>query len=104
MFLKPVLMKYTNKTGIAVEVAYAATSDQQRIISLVVPKDATIESAIMQSGLLTEFPDIDLKEVKTGIFGCVLPLSHALQAGDRVEIYRPLAVDPKQARVLRAKR
>lgn len=87
---------------IPVEVAYARP-DQQFLYSLEVLPGANIQDAITLSGLLDYCPEIDLEQQKIGIFGQVLPLSQPLQAGDRVEIYRPLHKDPKTARQLRVK-
>lgn len=85
----------------SVEVAYALP-EQQVLIELTLPDDATVEQAIYASGLLVRFPEIDLKENKVGIFGNVYPLTGVLKSGDRVEIYRPLVSDPKEARRQRA--
>jgi putative ubiquitin-RnfH superfamily antitoxin RatB of RatAB toxin-antitoxin module len=85
--------------SIAIEVAYA-TPEQQVIIALDVPENSTVETAIQLSGLLTRFPEIDLSAV--GIFGKVCELNQLLKAGDRVEIYRSLIHDPKEARRQRA--
>ena len=84
-----------------VEVAYA-TPDQQDIISLKIPKGSTVEKAIEASGLLTRFPEIAESELKAGIFASVCELDQALKQADRVEIYRPLIHDPKEARRQRA--
>jgi putative ubiquitin-RnfH superfamily antitoxin RatB of RatAB toxin-antitoxin module len=62
----------------------------------------TVEAAIIASGLLARFPDISLSTNAVGIFGKVCELSQVLKAGDRVEIYRPLVHDPKEARRQRA--
>ena len=86
---------------IAVEVAYARP-DVQRIYALAVPNRATVHDAIEQCNVLLEFPEIDLNHHKVGIFGKVTTLDQVLRAGDRVEIYRPLIADPKQARKQRA--
>jgi putative ubiquitin-RnfH superfamily antitoxin RatB of RatAB toxin-antitoxin module len=86
-----------------IEVAYAKM-DRQVIIPLQVAAPCNAEQAIYLSGILKEFPGIDLNCVEVGIFGKRVTLTTFLQAGDRVEIYRPLQVDPKQARHLRAKR
>lgn len=88
---------------IAIEVAYGL-KNKQVITSLVVVPGCTVEEAILQSGILQHFPDIDLLVNKVGIFGRIVALSQPLKAGDRVEIYRPLTLDPKQARVLRARK
>lgn len=86
---------------ITVEVAYAQP-DQQRIIALQVAEGTTIEAAIQLSGILMLFPEIDLTKQKVGIFSKPKPLSEILRDGDRIEIYRPLLIDPKEARRKRA--
>jgi hypothetical protein len=86
---------------LTVEVVYA-TTDEQVLEQLVVPPDATIESVIRQSGLLERFPEIDLAVNKVGIFGKAAALKAGLHDGDRIEIYRPLIADPKEARKKRA--
>jgi putative ubiquitin-RnfH superfamily antitoxin RatB of RatAB toxin-antitoxin module len=84
-----------------IEVAYASPR-QQVILSVSVPENTTVEAAITLSGLLTQFPEIDLSVNKVGIFGNVCSLNKLLQENDRVEIYRPLVHDPKEARKQRA--
>ena len=86
---------------IAVEVAYAR-SDVQRIYAVRLSMGATLHAAIAQCDVLREFPEIDLNRHKVGIFGKVAKLDQVLRAGDRVEIYRSLIADPKQARKQRA--
>ena len=76
-----------------VEVAYA-TAEQQVIVALKIPENATVSQAISASGLLERFPEIDSAAIKTGIFGCVCNADHRVQQGDRVEIYRQITVDP----------
>jgi len=92
-----------NAQTMDVEVAYARP-DEQRILSLAVKHDCTIQQAITQSGILTRYPELDLQRNKVGIFGKQHPLTMRLQPGDRVEIYRPLLADPKEARKKRASR
>ena len=87
---------------IAVEVIYA-TPKQQRILSIRVPEGTTVAGAIRVSGILEEFPEIDLTRNKVGIFSRRVGPEHTLRAGDRIEIYRPLLVDPKTARQVRAR-
>lgn len=84
-----------------VEVAYAEP-DQQVILEVNVPEDATVQMAIEASGILQRFPDIDLEQQKVGIFSRLVTLNQRLQPRDRVEIYRPLLADPKAARRQRA--
>jgi len=86
---------------IAVEVAYALPDRQVILVVDVVP-GATLEDAIRGSGILEQYPDIDLAVNKVGVFGKLGKLGDALHAGDRVEIYRPLIADPKQVRRQRA--
>ena len=86
---------------IEVEVAYARP-DEQVILPLRVPAGTAIEDAIRRSGILDRFPEIDLAANKVGVFGKVGRLDQALAEGDRVEIYRPLIADPKEARKQRA--
>lgn len=88
-----------------VEVAYARP-DKQRIISLDVPEGTTLAEAARLSGIVEMFPEIDLAEIDMGIFGKVVkkPDEQELREGDRVELYRPLKIDPKQARLNRAKK
>jgi len=85
----------------SVEVAYARP-DEQLVIALEVESGATLKSAIEQSGMLQRFPEIDTATVKVGVFGKAAILDTPLKPGDRVEIYRPLIADPKEARKRRA--
>ncbi len=88
---------------ISVEVAFA-TAARQVVLALQVDRDATVEDAIKQSGILREFPQLDLSVHPVGIFGERVRLDAPLASGDRIEIYRPLSTDPKQARRRRARR
>ena len=88
---------------ITIEVAYAR-KDQQRILSVVVSAGSTIEVAIRRSGILDLFPEIDLTKQNVGIFSKQKLLSDEVKAGDRIEIYRPLTTDPKEARRKKALR
>lgn len=87
-----------------VEVAFA-TPERQEIVSLMVPDGTSMKEAVTRSGIQQLFPDHDLSAADMGVFGKVVknPASHPLRDGDRVEIYRPLIIDPKQARLNRAK-
>ena len=88
---------------IQVEVAYALP-DKQHIISLMVSEGISAFEAARLSGIVEHFPEIDLESAKMGIFGKALadPRKRQLSAGERVEIYRPLLIDPKEARRARA--
>lgn len=84
------------------EVAYARP-DRQLILSVDVSAGATPIDAVRDSGILDEFPEIDPERAKMGIFGKLVRKDQPLQAGDRVEIYRPLVADPKEVRRQRAR-
>jgi uncharacterized protein len=84
-----------------VEVAYALPS-KQVIIPVKVSENATAEEAIISSGILKQFPEIDLTQNKIGVFGKLSKLDAPLRHLDRVEIYRPLIADPKEVRRKRA--
>lgn len=86
---------------ITVEVAYAKP-DAQKIIAVQVEKNSTISTVIEQSGILELFPEIDLTKQKVGIFSQVKKLTDRVNNGDRIEIYRDLIIDPKEARRKRA--
>lgn len=97
-----------NDERIKVEVAYALPQ-HQRIIEVLVEPGTTALDAVKQSGIAQEFPEIDVAAASMGIFsqaldGKTLPLpqDYQLKARDRVEIYRPLLIDPKTARQARA--
>ena len=83
--------------GMEVEVVYALPA-QQKLLTVRVGADATVLQAIRESGVLVVHPDIDPTRVSVGVFGKRVTLDTGLRAGDRVEIYRPLTVDPKEAR------
>lgn len=86
---------------IKVEVAYAR-DDVQVILPVEVEEGMNVEQAIERSGVLEQFPEIDLKTNKVGIFGRLCKMAEVLRARDRVEIYRPLIADPKEVRKQRA--
>ena len=97
------LKKYMTETMIWVEVAYALPNRQQ-IIKLDVPIGTTIYQAAVLSAIDAEFSGVNIDEVNMGIFGKVVkaPKVQEIKQGQRVEIYRPLLIDPKQARINRA--
>ncbi|HEY4353415.1 MAG TPA: RnfH family protein [Paraburkholderia sp.] len=88
---------------LSIDVCYALP-DQQTLISLQLPRGATLEQAIGASGMLERHPEIDLTKQKVGVFGKLKPLDAVLADHDRVEIYRPLIVDPKLARQRRVEK
>ncbi len=90
---------------IEVEVAYAKP-EKQRIILLSVLVGTTVYEAAELSGIVTEFPEIDLEKASLGVFGKSEknPRQRVLKQGERVEIYRPLLIDPKEIRKKRAQK
>jgi putative ubiquitin-RnfH superfamily antitoxin RatB of RatAB toxin-antitoxin module len=77
-----------------VGVAYA-DKFKQLWLKLEVPDGSTVRAAIDRSGLLAQFPEIDLATQEVGIFGKVVKLDTRVSDGDRVEIYRPITADPE---------
>ena len=84
-----------------IEVAYA-TPDQQKVITLDVPQGTTVLEAIKLSKIQQAFPEIDMNDLSVGIFSQKVSLDTAVKQNDRVEIYRPLLIDPMQKRRLKA--
>ena len=86
---------------INIEIAYALP-ERYYLKSFQVDEGITVQTAIMQSGILSQFPEIDLSTNKIGIFSRPTKLTDILKEGDRIEIYRPLLADPKEIRRKRA--
>jgi len=74
-------------------VAYSEPG-QQLWLNIEVPEAATVREAIERSGVLRQFPHIDLETQKVGVFGRLVKLDAPLRAGDRIEIYRAIIADP----------
>lgn len=86
---------------VQVELIYPTQTKLIRL-SLDVEEGTTIEDALKQSGLLETHPEI--KNLSCGLFSKVVPPDTILKAGDRIEIYRPLSLNPKERRRMRAKK
>lgn len=88
---------------ITVEVA-CATPEKQRIIAVRVVAGSSLREAVERSHVADEFPELNVMSAPLGVFGrkVAKPESTPVQHGERVEIYRPLIIDPKQARLDRA--
>jgi putative ubiquitin-RnfH superfamily antitoxin RatB of RatAB toxin-antitoxin module len=84
-----------------IEIIYA-TPNTQNLQHIEIEDDSTVQQAIEQSGLLLEFPELDLMQLRVGVFGKFVALTDVLKESDRVEIYRPLIIGPIEARHLRA--
>ena len=80
-----------------IEVVYALPG-RQRVVRLQLERPMSAEEAVRASGLLGEFPELAGQVLALGIYGRRVDGTQVLRAGDRVEIYRPLRVDPRVAR------
>jgi len=91
-----------NDAPLRVEVAYA--EPQRGIVkALRLAAGSQVSDALRMAALDPDFAGVDLANAVVGIFGRLTRADHPLQEGDRIEIYRPLTVDPKAARRARAK-
>jgi putative ubiquitin-RnfH superfamily antitoxin RatB of RatAB toxin-antitoxin module len=88
---------------IQIEVVYGL-AHKQKLLSLPITYGMTVEEAIIESGIIKLFPEIDLTQNKVGIWNKAVKLSTILEDLDRVEIYRPLIADPKEVRKRRAEK
>ncbi len=81
-----------------------AAEDRQVLLTVAVPAGISLRAAVQASGIAQLFPELNLADCPLGIFGKVVADAdvRAVQAGDRIEIYRPLLADPKEVRRLRA--
>ena len=88
---------------IEIEVVCAAV-DRQLLLNLAVAPGTSLRAAVLASGIATQFPELDIDSCPLGVFGKVVAdaETRSVQAGDRIEIYRPLLADPKEVRRLRA--
>ena len=84
-----------------IEIVYGL-AERQVLKSMTVAEGTTIREAVLQSSLEVEFPELDLQQAPLGIFGKAVKDETVLRDGDRIEVYRPLLIDPKEARRKRA--
>ncbi|THB66795.1 MAG: RnfH family protein [Gammaproteobacteria bacterium] len=94
----------TEVKKIKVEVAYARSVDQQAILEVAVPEGTKLEDAVEMSGVYKRYPEVDLNKHAVSIFGKKAKADTVLNEWDRIEILRPLQVDPKTARKEKAER
>ena len=71
-----------------------AEPEKQIWLNIDVPEGITVKEAIVQSGILNKFPQIDIDSQKVGVFGKITKLDAKVSDGDRIEIYRPITADP----------
>jgi putative ubiquitin-RnfH superfamily antitoxin RatB of RatAB toxin-antitoxin module len=87
-----------NSFPLHIAVVYASQARQTHEVLLDMQAPCTVLKAVQDSGLLQRFPEIDNTHIMIGIWGRKTALDHVLRDQDRIEIYRPLRVDPKIAR------
>lgn len=92
-----------NDDKVTIEVVYGVPH-KQKILTLILAEGATVEQAILASGVIDLFPEIDLKVNKVGIWNKAVKLSQIVNDLDRIEVYRPLIADPKDVRKRRAEK
>jgi len=85
------------EAGIRIELVFA-TTEKQTLLSVVVPEGCTAANAVTGSTLTKEFPNVDFSNCPIGVWGRPVSADYRLVAGDRLEIYRPLRHDPREAR------
>ena len=88
---------------ITIEVVYGVPH-KQKILTLCVADGITVEQAIIDSGVIALFPEIDLTVNKVGVWNRAVKLSEVVNDLDRIEVYRPLIADPKDVRKRRAEK
>jgi len=86
---------------VVVQVVYALP-EAQEVVEVELEEGAPVEDALNASGIPARHPEIDLKTQRIGVWGRPATLTTRVRDRDRVEIYRALSVDPKQARRRRA--
>ena len=94
-------MKEGNSAKITVEVVYALP-EEQTLLAFEIDEGATAEDVINKSGILQQYPEIDLTINKIGLFSKLIKANHVVREKDRIEIYRALIADPKEVRKKRA--
>ena len=87
----------TSDGHVEIELVYG-TAQSQALLRISVPKDSTVLEAIEYSGLAEMFPDADFRKLPVGIWGRVVDRKRPVADGDRIELYRPLRMDPRDAR------
>ena len=84
-----------------VEIVFAL-SERQVLETMELPEGSTVADAIKRSALAQEFPTVDFDQLQAGVWGKLVERGRVLLDGDRVELYRPLMMDPREARRLKA--
>ena len=87
--------------AMSVTVVFSPRPGQTDESVLSLPPDSSVADAVLESGLTQRHPSLDLDRLRCAVWGVVRPRDHRLRENDRVELLRPLRVDPKEARRLR---
>jgi len=82
---------------IEIELVFAS-AERQRLLAIQVDEGATVAELISQSGIDQDFPDESIDDLAVGIWGKLVGRDHIVRDGDRIELYRPLQIDPREAR------
>ena len=86
---------------VKVELAFA-TPEKQLLREFDVPAGSSVADVIARGNLAREFPALSLEDAQAGIWGRPVGRDHIVKDGDRIELYRPLQMDPREARRLKA--
>jgi putative ubiquitin-RnfH superfamily antitoxin RatB of RatAB toxin-antitoxin module len=82
---------------IEIELVYASAT-RQRLLSIQADAGATVAAVLSQSDIDLDFPDENIDDLAVGIWGKLVDRDHIVRDGDRIELYRPLQIDPREAR------
>ncbi|NQY47554.1 MAG: RnfH family protein [Colwellia sp.] len=88
---------------ITIEIVYGVPH-KQKILTLLLAAGITVEQAVIESGIIDLFPEIDLTVNKVGVWNRAVKLTDTVNDLDRIEVYRPLIADPKDVRKRRAEK
>jgi len=94
-------MKRAPDPHLRATVVYCA-HERQWIVDVDLPAGSTLRDAVVASGLPAQAPELDVAALDLGVFNRLRQPEEPVRDGDRIEIYRPLAIDPKEARRIRA--
>jgi putative ubiquitin-RnfH superfamily antitoxin RatB of RatAB toxin-antitoxin module len=82
---------------VSIELVFA-TPQKQLLLALEVDRGATVADVISRSAVAEQFPDMQVSELAVGVWGKQVSREHVVRDGDRVEVYRQLQIDPREAR------
>lgn len=91
-------MEPAEELRLRVSVAFSPRAGDMDQTDLLLERGATVDDALVASGLQTRHPELNLAALSVGLWGALCERSDVLRDRDRIELYRPLRVDPKEAR------